>query len=489
MIKQFKTATSLSGLFYGCLAIATVTAVSGCSALRSTQVLDESASAASQSLYYAIAGQPDAELTEQEIAELQYAANYVQFDDQARALIVLGYDDKHSLQWISANSEVLTTSFAGRIIRTDSLLSNLEHVADSEADPLHCIQLAPSLEQAKRCNNAWQRMITTEHNGQLSQWLINTTFEVEEAQANRFVRENGIAELVSPNADAREPKTISISNTFEYAEYNETFRPVKSAQWISPELGMLQQQEVKAYGEYLSNDRFIQSNDANSGEKESSDSYQEQNVSYDAKNPSNDRFSQDQLFSEPPQLTNQQLWVRIERSNGTKVDIVTDGEPRISQLLDAVPTAQSVMWPQTKVSSPALNQQFEARKQGMYVRLKMLAQTYRYDGEAELASKSDALADDFLTWSLKPSYVTDFSRAKARQDLSQNPLLNHAQVGEHRLNNEPHYTITLSAHYDQTQLPALPIADHELPKGFRDVNQQLRLFMQYWHFTEAAGLH
>ncbi|SFR44968.1 Group 4 capsule polysaccharide lipoprotein gfcB, YjbF [Pseudidiomarina maritima] len=457
--------------------------------MRSTQVLDESASAASQSLYYAIAGQPDVELTEQEIAELPYAANYVQFDDQARALIVLGYDDNHSLQWVSANSEVLTTSFAGRVIRTDSLLSNLEHVADSESDSLSCIQFAPSLELAQQCNNAWQRTITTEHNGQLRQWLVDTTFQVEETQANRFVRENGTAVLVSPNADTIEPKTISISNTFEYAEYNDTFRPVESTQWISPELGMLQQQEVKAYGEYLSNDRLMQSNDANSDEKESKDISQEQDVSNDSKNLSNDMFSQDQLFSEPPQLTNQQLWVRLERSNGTKVDIVTDGEPRISQLLDTVPTAQSVMWPQTKISSPALNQQFEARKQGMYVRLKMLAQTYRYDGQTELASKSDALAGDFLTWPLKPSYVTDFSRAKARQDLSQNPLLNHAQVGEHRLNNEPHYTITLSAHYDQTQLPTLPIADHELPKGFRDVNQQLRLFMQYWHFTEVAGQH
>lgn len=430
--------------------------------MRSTQVLDESASAASQSFYYAIAGQPDVELTDQEIAELPYAANYVQFDDQARALIVLGYDDNHSLQWVSANNEVLTTSFAGRVIRTDSLLSNLEHVADSETDPLHCIQFAPSLAQAQRCNNTWRRTITTEHNGQFSQWLVDTTLQVEETQANRIVRENGTAELLSTSADTREPTTISISNTFEYAEYNDTFRPVASTQWISPELGMLQQQEVKAYGEYLSNDD---------------------------KNLSNDRFLQDQLFSQPPQLTHQQMWVRIERSNGTKVDIVTDGEPRISQLLDAVSTAQSVMWPQTKISSPALKHQFEARKQGMYVRLKMLAQTYRYDGEAELASKSDVLADDFLTWPLKPSYVTDFSRAKARQDLSQNPLLNQAQVGEHRLNNEPHYTITLSAYYDQTQLPALPIADHELPKGFRDVNQQLRLFMQYWHFTEVAGQH
>jgi hypothetical protein len=489
VIKQFKTATSLSGLFYGCFALAAMTTLSGCSLMRSTQVLDESASAASQSLYYAIAGQPDVELTEQEIAELPYAANYVQFDDQARALIVLGYDDKHSLQWVSANNEVLTTSFAGRVIRTDSLLSNLEHVADSEADPLYCIQQELSLEQAQQCKNAWLRTITTEHNGQFNQWLVNTTFEVEQAQANRIVRENGTAVLMPQASDEREPTTISISNTFEYAEYNETFRPVKSAQWISPELGMLQQQEVKAYGEYLSNDRLMQSNDVNIGNIESNDAYQERNVSNDDDNLSNDRFSQDQLFSEPPQLTNQQLWVRLERSNGTKVDIVTDGEPRMSQLLDAVPTAQSVMWPQTKISSPALNQQFEARKQGMYVRLKMLAQTYRYDGQTELATKSDALADDFLTWSLKPSYVTDFSRAKARQDLSQNPLLNHAQIGEHRLNNEPHYTITLSAHYNQKQLPALPIADHELPKGFRDVNQQLRLFMQYWHFTEAAGQH
>lgn len=457
--------------------------------MRSTQVLDESASAASQSLYYAIAGQPDVELTEQEIAELPYAANYVQFDDQARALIVLGYDDNHSLQWVSANSEVLTTSFAGRVIRTDSLLSNLEHVADSEADPLNCIQFAPSLELAQQCNNAWQRTITTEHNGQLRQWLVDTTFQVEEAQTNRFVREKGTAVLVSPITDTIEPTTISISNIFEYAEYKEAFRPVKSTQWISSELGMLQQQEVKVYGEYLSNDRLIQSNDANAVENESKDILEWQNVSNNDKNLSNDRFPQDQLFSEPPQLTNQQLWVRIERSNGTKVNIVTDGEPRISQLLDAVPTAQSVMWPLTKISSPALKQQFEARKQGMYVRLKMLAQTYRYDGQTELATKSDALADDFLIWPLKPSYVTDFSRAKARQDLSQNPLLNHAQVGEHRLNNEPHYTITLSAYYDQTQLPALPIADHELPKGFRDVNQQLRLFMQYWHFTEVAGQH
>ncbi|WP_404408583.1 YjbF family lipoprotein [Pseudidiomarina marina] len=455
--------------------------------MRSTRVLDESASAASQSLYYAFAGQTDVELTEQEIAELQFAANYVQFENQARALIILGFDDGHSLQWVSANNEVITTSLTGRVIRTDSLLSNLEHVANSEADPLACIQQAPSIEQAQQCQPSWQRLITTEHNGQFSQWLVETTFEVEDKDAIRIVRENGTATPVSRQSHAAEPKLIS--NTFEFAAYNNVFRPVASTQWISPELSVLQQQEVKAYSEYLSNDRFKQSIDTKDQKNTSKDANNNQGMSNDHKNLSNDMFFQDQLFSQPPQLTNQQMWVRIERSNGTKVDIVTDGEPRISQLLDAVPTAQSVMWPQTKISSPSLSQQFEARKQGMYVRLKMLAQTFRYDGQADLATKADALADAFLTSPLKPSYVTDFSRAKARQDLSQNPLLNHAQVGAGRINNEPHYTITLSAYYDQTQLPALPIADHELPKGFRDVNQQLRMFMQYWHFTEAVGQH
>lgn len=470
MRKQFKTATSLSGLFYGAFSgIAAITLLSGCGSLQRPEVLDESVSAASQSLYYLIAGQPNVSLSHDEIDALQYAANYLQFDNQGRALVVLGFDDGHSLQWVSANNEVVTTSLAGRVLRTDSLLSNLEHVANSEQDPLNCVQIVLPSEQAQQCPTKWQRTITTEHEGHLMQWQVSSQIQFQDDGYERTVTETGVA-TYSAN-------TIEFENTFVLSLYNEVYRPVRSTQWVSPELGSVQQSEVKTYSVYLSNDIFKAS-------------FDRLNVSFDAKNLSFDHkgLSNDRLFAEPPQLTNQQVWVRVETSDGGKIDVATDGEPRMSQVLDAIPVAQSVMWPQTKITSSALTRQFEAKKRGMHVRLKMLAQTYRYDGDNELAKKAEQLANDFISWPLKPSYVTNFSLGKARQDLAENPLLNLAQVADERRSDAPHYTISLSANYDASQLPLLPIADNDLPVGFRDVNQQLRLFMQYWHFEPVHSL-
>lgn len=425
-------------------------------------VLDESTSAASQSLQYLINGNQDVELTEAQVAELKYASSYVQFDDQARVLAVLGYDDGHSLQWISASDEVLTLSMAGRALRTDSLLSNLEHVSQSENDPLVCYQQADTLEQARQCPNSWKRLVTEEHGGELSQWQVVSTFSVNEQDNIRTVIEEGAATKYDAGAGATPESTsntIAINNTFYFAQTNGVYRPLQSKQWVSPQLGYVNYQEVKPYS------RFV------SGVEGAS--------KYDA-----EALNKSQAFEQPPELTNKQMWIRLQRSNGTTVDIITDGEARISQLLDLVPTQQSVMWPQTKISSPALEQQFAARKQGMYIRLKMLAQTYRHDGRAELAAQAEQLAADFLIWPLTPSYVTNFSRAKARVDLAHNPLLNRAQVGD-RLRSQRHYTITLSDTINLAELPTLPIADTDLPKGFRDVNQQLGLFLQHWSYTNT----
>lgn len=467
MFTNTKTATSRSGLFYGRIAASVLTvavlSLQGCSVLPSAdKVLDESTSAASQSLQYLINGNQDVELTEAQVAELQYASSYVQFDDQARVLAVLGYDDGHSLQWISASEEVLTLSMAGRALRTDSLLSNLEHVGQSEDDPLVCYQQADALEQAQECPNSWQRLVTTEHGGELSQWQVVTTFSVNQQDNIRTVVEEGVATKYDADAEGTPDSTsnnIAINNTFYFAQTNAVYRPFQSEQWVSPQLGYVNYQEVKVYN------RFISGEDAATG--------------YDAGG-----LNTSQVFEQPPELTNNQIWIRLQRSNGTMVDIVAEGEPRITQLLDLVPAQQSVMWPQTKISSPALEQQFAARKQGMYIRLKMLAQTYRHDGKTELAAQAEQLAADFLIWPLAPSYVTNFSRAKARVDLAHNPLLNEAQVGD-RLRSQPHYTITLSDTINLAEQPKLPIADTDLPKGFRDVNQQLGLFLQHWSYADT----
>ena len=463
MFTNTQTATSRSGLFYGriaaCGLTAAVLSLQGCSVLPSAdKVLDESTSAASQSLQYLISGNQDVELTEAQVAELQYASSYVQFDDQARVLAVLGYDDGYSLQWISASEEVLTLSMAGRALRTDSLLSNLEHVSQSEDDPLVCYQQADTLEQARQCPNSWHRLVTTEHDSELSQWQVVSTFSVNEQGNIRTVVEEGAATQSDADAEAYRDN-IAINNTFYFAQTNAVYRPFQSEQWVSPQLGYVNYQEVKVYNRFISGEDAATGNDA--GGLDSS-----------------------QVFEQPPELTNNQMWIRLQRSNGTMVDIVTEGEPRITQLLDLAPTQQSVMWPQTKISSPALEQQFVARKQGMYIRLKMLAQTYRHDGKNELAAQAEQLAADFLTWPLAPSYVTNFSRAKARVDLADNPLLNRAQAGD-RLRSQPHYTITLSDTINLAELPKLPIADRDLPKGFRDVNQQLGLFLQHWSYADT----
>lgn len=454
-------ATLLSGLFCGLMVFTLV----GCSGLSPTKFLDESSSAASQSLYYAFAGQPDVTLTEQQIADLQYAANYVKFDNQARALIILGYDDGHSLQWVSANQEVLTVSFVGRVLRTDYLISNLDYVSDVRNDPLNCWHeraeaRANQREFKNECPTNWQRTLTTNNNEQRQHWWVTTDFAYSDTDSGYQVIEQGTAS----NAQG---ESIAIRNEFNYSLHNGAYRPTVTTQWVSPELGMLQQQEVKAFSNYLQPyPRFYSGRAATPA-------------------------STPEIASLPLNNPQQHLWVRVE--NGKRHDLLFNREVRMTELLQAagLPDSPEVMWAQTKISSQALQRQFAGKREGMYIRLKLLAQTYRHDGKSKLAEQAEQLAENFLSWPLKASYITDFSLAKARMDLAENPLFNFAQAPRTD-KNQPHYTVFLSfenqaenqSENQVTSLPELPIAEQDLPKGFRDINQQLRLFMRYWH-TEA----
>ena len=482
MKRSSKSATSRSGLFYGRLparlharlhglVLLSVVALSGCSLLEQQPALDsvlgEAGSPAIQSLREVFFGPEDFVLSDEEIAALPFYGSYMQFEDQAQFLAALGADDGHSLHWYSSAQEALTISLGGRLLRTDAIVTyNLEHVSDSRQDPLVCLQA-----QGDDCERSWQRVITlSDPDGDYQRWQLSSTFDVSVDGYYLVIREQGEALPLATEANAAskakaDNTTHSFSNEFYYLYTNNQFRVEKSRQWVGPELGYLRYEEAKAYPRLYAEPGSEAAN------------------TYD---PS--VLERSETLSEPPSLATsngqQPMWIRVERSNGTLVDIVTESEPRLSDIIAQVPYSQEVFWPQTFISSPALEQQFAARKQGMHIRLKMLAQTYRHDGETELAAQAEQLAQDFLQWPLQASYRRDITRGQMFVNFEKNPLLNVAQSGIEPGSNsqQPHYWIKLRSQYQPEQLPSLPIADKDLPKGFRDVNQQLGLFLQYWDF-------
>jgi hypothetical protein len=290
-----------------------------------------------------------------------------------------------------------------------------------------------------------------------------------------------------------------------------TGRIIQSKQWLGPELGYLEFIEVQPY---------------NRG----------------AGNMQNWAFSPVGAQQEFQQLTTtdgsdplQYVEVRVVYGSGKYTGLFY-ANSRLNQAVTEFHrngVQQPYYEPLTRLSSGKLQQQFEARKQGMATKLALLQQIYMHDGETELAKQASALATAFSHWPLRASYIHGMSLANARLDLAQNPVLN-TQDALTSTSSIPHYEFRLStapldrqgaqaatlhvgitytnpeyvyvidafgvitkvpmqsynSNAEQRAIAEQPgavvlysIEDSDLPKGFRDINLQLAQFLQHWDFS------
>lgn len=208
---------------------------------------------------YAIWGAPDVTLTQQQIEELPYAAQYVTLEGQARAMLVLGFDDSNQLHWLSGQKESLVTQ-SGRIISMvnvdkphDTIDASIHSTAYLTDDPLHCLT-QPTVSGQQNCPRQWQAEISTAPGVSQKRYQIKTTFDLGSSA------EVDLPSGHKASAVKLTEKVISQSQgqTWHYTNYywleDSTRRIIKSSQQYIPEFPRAHWLEVKAYSKHLQQD-------------------------------------------------------------------------------------------------------------------------------------------------------------------------------------------------------------------------------------------
>ena len=190
----------------------------------------------------AFASPQDVELSSEEIADYPYAAQYIQVDDQPRALMALNFDDNGKLKWITGGSEVFITQ-VGRVVSTVDAYGGPRHTSNLENDPLLC--WINSLQQQKTtpttCSDTWHREVEfgdvgLQNNERLE---IHSTFSNLGQESVKML--NGeVHQAVKLSEESKYFKNVF------WLEL-ETGRVIKSRQWLSKIIGNAQVQEVKPY--------------------------------------------------------------------------------------------------------------------------------------------------------------------------------------------------------------------------------------------------
>jgi|GEM_PF-5012522 hypothetical protein len=461
----------------------------------------------------------DYTLTPEQARALPYAANYARVGEGVRGLVVLGENDNVvqngnvlglRQQWFTGAKEVVET-YNGRVISLQNLntaqvkhlwISRVTDTASGQYSEYHVDARIPSpYHTAHKPHYMTKRhsyKVTTLAAGESEQLTMPNGREVKATITREVLFQHG------------EPQA-----TNEFWHDPATGRIIQSKQWLGPELGYLEFIEVQPY---------------NRG----------------AGNMQNWAFSPVGAQQEFQQLTTtdgsdplQYIEVRVV-DGSRKYTGLFYANSRLNQAVTEFHrngVQQPYYEPLTRLSSGKLQQQFEARKQGMATKLALLQQTYMHDGETELAKQASALATAFSHWPLRASYIHGMSLANARLDLAQNPVLN-TQDALTSTSSIPHYELRLStapldrqgeqaatpsvgkgvgltytnpeyvyvidafgvitkvpmqsynSNAEQRAIAEQPgavvlysIEDSDLPKGFRDINLQLAQFLQHWDFS------
>ncbi|WP_369743371.1 YjbF family lipoprotein [Pseudidiomarina sp. PP-1MA] len=590
--KHNKKPLSFSGFFIACVTLVSLQGVSQLSGAQTAQAAqtNQTTNASQQqqqnqeqeslldslfgknlreSLDIAFGAKEDITLTPAQAQALPYAANYMKLGDFPRSLVVLGEADNlvqghnpdavyaQRLQWFTTSNEIIET-VQGRV----QSLENLKHAK------VKSIWLAQAPSSGMRASHAKQ--ISKQASNQLSYDFRKTSaFHTEHKphfvtvrQSYRVVKSQREQSLAMPNgttlnvlvteeqlypiADQNDNSSTQAIATNEFYRDLASGRVVQSKQWLGPELGYFEMTEVQPFngvGGPTQNWGYsalpAQSGFQDLKTQDGSDPTQYRqlriNVTQQAttqQETTQQETTQQQEASPTSQLFNGLFFGKIPNQPGQPNprslrlnDVVTEFH-RLG--LEQVPYA-----PLTRLHSPKLDQWFSGRKAGMLVRLRMLEQTYKADGETELAAQAAELTQAFQSWPLRATYIHGWSLGDARINQATNKALNLADAAvsnsvipsyELSLNAAPqtsslqvglatqlsdHEQVYVTDAHGQISLVPLQsynstaeqralahqpgalvlhsIADKDLPKGFRDVNYQLAMFLQHWDWSANSA--
>ncbi|RUO74534.1 hypothetical protein CWI80_04120 [Pseudidiomarina sediminum] len=434
-------------------------ALTGCSTLSSTP--DNPQTSAVMQSFNLLFGDDKAAPERAQLAQLPYPVSYVQFDEEAPNIIVLGSTGNHGQYWYSASNEALTL-WQGRIIRSSALTrENRVHTSALSADPLACYLQGNN---PAGCSTRWQRAIQIErpvadfnpHQPQheLARFELESSFVqqgrdiTETGRAIRYAQKNGVRKAV---------EQYEFSNSYRLSQDGNYV--IESKQWLSPAHGYVHLDMVNLAG----------------------------------------------VNAPRPAVASSILEVPVQTPS-----------PRLAQVVAALPEQfyPDTYWPGLRIHSDRLDSRFAARHAGMLKRLRMLTETYRYDGDKELTALAEELTAAFAAWPLRASYVHGVDPARMLTTLQENPVLNHAdgdsgyqvviaasdatpqQVGLAAVSevteswsvqpNGEVQRLADNAKGERAGLTLVTVRSDLLPKGFRDVNAQLAMFLQHWNYAADA---
>ena len=189
-------------------------------------------------------------LSRDEILALEYAANYLQIEDNPRSVAPLNKATAQQLSWRVGDYQFIHTQ-AGRVVASDALPDMPLQTSERDRDPLLCLQNLLPVNGAN-CPSQWQRRIIWKSlQGEQAElrhsWVRSTVTRAALPETLNLL--NG-SELSVYRIDER-GEYLAVSSSAAPLVFENTFwqhaktgRIVKARQFLSPRLGYLLSEEL-----------------------------------------------------------------------------------------------------------------------------------------------------------------------------------------------------------------------------------------------------
>lgn len=403
-------------------------------------------------------GDPPAPPSREELRKIPFPIAYIEADDNPKTIIGMVLNGAYGEIWLSGRQSLQMAN--GRFIGSgDVNPADLIITTNLSADPLRCFLATSAENWMSACPKTFTRNIDVRPSKLVD--AIYQRGDVMIAYAVESTFQQVAGKLIETGA-AESP--LGVVHAFENEFTIENGRVTLSRQWLNPHVG------------YIDFDLVTPKSEATQA-----------------------RYDAPSFYFETP--------------SGSRLSLLLENEMIVSRL------GINHYWPLLRIHTDELQQQLEARKQGMRTRLLLLREYYRKDGEADLAAAAEELLNAFESWPLRATYQHGIQPPQMLIDFAENPFLNTDDAGQANnytvtiptrptgyrlvgLDTERAFTFPNQVIYDvqpngsiqahqvvselllpipgQATIRLYSISDALLPPGFRDLNYQLALFLQHW---------
>ncbi|WP_279050505.1 YjbF family lipoprotein [Cedecea davisae] len=123
------------------------------------------------SLWHSVAGGGGVQLTDDEIAGMRYASQYMSINNGPQLFVVLAYNENDQQKWVTQDRAVIVTQ-NGRIVKTSGLGDNLTETTNLGHDPLAKVKQITE-------GAGWTRQIAWTEHQQVRYATASSTFSYD----------------------------------------------------------------------------------------------------------------------------------------------------------------------------------------------------------------------------------------------------------------------------------------------------------------------